>query len=58
MPGGIAQLVEHMLCKHGVRSSNLLISTRCNHIAGAARKCGIFVYVAGRQALALVRLDA
>ena len=28
MPGGIAQLVEHLLCKQGVRSSNLLISTK------------------------------
>ena len=27
-PGGIAQLVEHLLCKQGVRSSNLLISTK------------------------------
>ena len=26
--GGIAQLVEHLLCKQGVRSSNLLISTK------------------------------
>ena len=25
--GGIAQLGEHLLCKQGVRSSNLLIST-------------------------------
>ena len=26
--GGIAQLVEHLLCKQGVRSSSLLISTK------------------------------
>ena len=26
--GGIAQLGEHLPCKQGVRSSNLLISTR------------------------------
>ena len=25
--GGIAQLVEHLLCKQGVKSSNLFIST-------------------------------
>ena len=26
--GGVAQLGEHLLCTQGVRSSNLLISTR------------------------------
>ena len=26
--GGIAQLVEHLLCKQGVKSSNLFISTK------------------------------
>ena len=26
-PGNIAQLGEHMLCKHGVESSNLFVST-------------------------------
>ena len=26
--GGIAQLVEHLLCKQGVKSSNLFISTQ------------------------------
>ena len=26
--GGIAQLGEHLLCKQGVRSSNLLTSTK------------------------------
>ena len=27
VPGAVAQLVEHLLCKQGVRSSNLLSST-------------------------------
>ena len=27
-PGGIAQLVEHMLCKHGVAGSNPTTSTK------------------------------
>ena len=42
MPGGIAQLVEHMLCKHGVRSSNLLISTKIERLS--ASRWAIFVY--------------
>lgn len=30
--GGIAQLVEHLPCKQGVSSSNLLISTSVNRM--------------------------
>ena len=32
--GGIAQLGEHLLCKQGVRSSSLLISTIWAHSSG------------------------
>ena len=39
--GGIAQLVEHMLCKHGVAGSNPTISTkRGSTTCGAAPFCG------------------
>ena len=33
--GGVAQLGEHLLCTQGVRSSNLLISTRAERLKGA-----------------------
>ena len=32
--GGVAQLGEHLLCKQGVRSSILLISTKRAHSSG------------------------
>ena len=32
--GGVAQLGEHLLCKQGVRSSILLISTKWAHSSG------------------------
>ena len=35
--GGIAQLGEHLLCKQGVRSSSLLISTKNGLIAQVVR---------------------
>ena len=31
--GGLAQLGEHLPCKQGVESSNLLVSTRRKHAA-------------------------
>ena len=34
IPGGVAQLGEHLLCKQGVRSSILLISTQWAHSSG------------------------
>ena len=37
MYGGVAQLGEHLPCTQGVRSSNLLISTRCGLIAQVVR---------------------
>ena len=36
--GGIAQLVEHLLCKQRVKSSNLFISTKKKHL----QKCRCF----------------
>ena len=36
-PGGVAQLGEHLLCKQGVRSSILLISTKDGRIAQVVR---------------------
>ena len=38
--GGIAQLVEHLLCKQRVKSSNLFISTKKKHL----QKCRCFFY--------------
>ena len=35
--GGVAQLGEHLLCKQGVRSSILLISTKRGRIAQVVR---------------------
>ena len=35
--GGVAQLGEHLLCKQGVRSSILLISTKYGLIAQVVR---------------------
>ena len=35
--GGLAQLGEHLLCKQGVRSSNLLVSTSGGSIAQPVR---------------------
>ena len=35
--GGVAQLGEHLPCTQGVRSSNLLISTRHGRIAQVVR---------------------
>ncbi len=37
--GGIAQLVEHLLCKQGVKSSNLFISTS----SPASRRAFLFL---------------
>ena len=39
--GGIAQLGEHLLCKQGVRSSNLLTST--NNISGGGSQLRIVI---------------
>ena len=38
--GGVAQLGEHLLCTQGVRSSNLLISTRGFPEEGEPRSIG------------------
>ena len=39
--GGVAQLGEHLPCKQGVRSSNLLISTTASQDAFEPRKLHI-----------------
>ena len=49
--GGIAQLVEHLLCKQRVKSSNLFISTKKKHL----QKCRcFFVFIPIRSHLLLL----
>ena len=36
--GGVAQLGEHLPCKQGVKSSNLSISIRSDHLIGITSK--------------------
>ena len=38
--GGVAQLGEHLLCKQGVVSSSLIISTRVAWPSVSGGKCG------------------